>query len=97
MLTDAQSELIEKDNEISRLTKEIVELRLLKADGDNVDENGVGGTSDDLIFDEPIISKNNSRFMDVLPEEHDGANNINVMEIDEQNNAATNQTLNNRG
>lgn len=33
LLADTQTEIIEKDQEIFRLTKEVVELRLLKAGG----------------------------------------------------------------
>lgn len=95
MLTDAQSELIEKDNEINRLTKEIVELRLIKA-GSNIEGNESCGMTNDMDFVEPIIHKSSPRFMDVVHEEHDGFN-TNVTEIGEQTNLSTNQALDNRG
>lgn len=95
MLADAQSELIEKDSEINRLTKEIVELRLMKA-GNNIEENESCVVTDETDFVEAIINKSSPRFMDVLHEEHDGSS-INVAEIGEQNNPSTNQTLDNRG
>ncbi|XP_065226518.1 protein quick-to-court isoform X2 [Planococcus citri] len=95
MLADAQSELIEKDNEISRLTKEVVELRLLKAGnmatGDNYD------TGDEMDFAEPVVSKSSPRFMDVLHEELDMASGPIVQEAGEQNNTSTNQPQDIRG
>ena len=95
MLADAQSELIEKDNEISRLTKEVVELRLLKAGsmtaGDNYD------TSDEMEFAEPVISKSSPRFMDVLHEELDSVSSPVMQDAGEQNNTSTNQPQDIRG
>lgn len=100
MLTDTQSELIEKENEIGRLTKEIVELRLLKAGENNFEEdsNRLSKTDDDDDIDymEPVLSKSSPRFMDVLHEEHDGVN-INDPESGEQTNNTTNQPLDNKG
>lgn len=87
MLTDAQSELMEKDNEISRLTKEVVELRLLKA-GNMASES----CENEVDFVEPIINRS-PRFMDVLHEEHDTGN---VVQDGEQNNSTT-KAQDNRG
>jgi len=96
MLTDAQSELIEKENEICRLTKEIVELRLLKAD-DSRDQVDLCEVDEGLEYEVPAaIRKNSPRFMDVLLEELDNAD-VNVSEVGEQTNPTTNQPLDNRG
>lgn len=97
MLADAQSELIEKDHEISRLTKEVVELRLLKAGNMTTSDNY--DTSDEMDFAEPIniISKNSPRFMDVLHEELDSVSSPMVQEVGEQNNTSTNPPQDIRG
>lgn len=92
MLTDAQSELIEKDNEISRLTKEVVELRLLKAGNSSITIENI----DDLDFVQPVMSKSSPRFMDVLLEEHDSVS-ASKPDISEQSNPKTNQPLDNHG
>lgn len=97
MLTDAQSELIEKENEIGRLTKEVVELRLLKAGGSGGEDHGFCRTDrDDIDYLDPVMNKSSPRFMDVLHEEHDSVN-VNDQEIGEQTNPTTNQPLDNRG
>ena len=96
MLTDAQSELIEKEGEICRLTKEIVELRLLKADdsrtADDLDEFDA-----ELDYEIPAAQgKTAPRFMDVLPEELDNVE-ANIAQVGEQTNPTTNQPLDYRG
>lgn len=73
MLADTQAELLEKDNEIGRLTKEIVELRLLKADS-STDENASCTRLDsEFNLAEPVFNKSGPRLMDVLLEERDGS------------------------
>ena len=95
MLTDAQSELIEKENEICRLTKEIVELRLGKAN-DSRNEDDLCEI-DELDYEVPaVVGKNGHRFMDVLPEELDSAD-VNIAQVGEQTNPTTNQPLESRG
>lgn len=43
-MKDAQADLIDKDKEILRLTKEVVELRLLKVDSSTDSTNDSSGT-----------------------------------------------------
>lgn len=98
MLTDTQSELIDKENEICRLTKEIVELRLLKAN-DSTNEDELCEVVEEFNYAvEPLnnVSKNSPRFMDVLPEELDSVS-VSIPEVGEQTNPTTNEPLDNRG
>lgn len=91
MLADAQAELLEKDNEIGRLTKEIVQLRLLKAGCGADDTSSCMGVETDL--EEHVFSKSSPRFMDVLVEERDGSS---TAESNETNESVSHQVLDNK-